>query len=273
MGGGPRRLKGALSAAFGSSGRPTPGTPKKRTAPPKNRKSTVSTIEHPELGRVQLALSRKARRITLTVRPDCTIRLSVPYGIPVATGLQFLETKKQWASVALMKYRSLTRTIMPPYSTREHRLVVVPAAAGKPPGFKVGGGLITVTCPEGMPPDGPQVQQAVKKGICEAMRQEAKAMLPVRLEELSRATGLQYGKVTVRNTVSKWGSCSARNDISLSLHLMRLPDHLIDYVLIHELCHTVHKNHGPQFHDLLDRLTGGRHMQLRRELKGYHTRW
>ena len=54
---------------------------------------------------------------------------------------------------------------------------------------------------------------------------------------------------------------------------MKLPDELIDYVIIHELCHTIHKNHGPKFHQLLDRLTGGHHLELRRRLKTYSTRW
>jgi len=84
---------------------------------------------------------------------------------------------------------------------------------------------------------------------------------------------MKCGKVRIRNTVSKWGSCSTRNDISLSLHLMRLPDRLIDYIILHELCHTVHHNHGPQFHALLDRLTGGNHAELQREIRQYRTRW
>jgi predicted metal-dependent hydrolase len=56
-----------------------------------------------------------------------------------------------------------------------------------------------------------------------------------------------YTGVTVRNTQSRWGSCSAQKHINLSLSLMLLPEHLIDYVLLHELCHTVEMNHGERF--------------------------
>lgn len=101
---------------------------------------------------------------------------------------------------------------------------------------------------------------------------EAKEYLPRRASELAREHGFRYGCVTVRNTVSRWGSCSARNDLSLSVNLLRLPPHLIDYIILHELCHTVHHNHGPAFHALLDHHTSGRHLALRKELRRYSTR-
>ena len=104
----------------------------------------------------------------------------------------------------------------------------------------------------------------------ERLRAEAKALLPQRVAELAARFGLDYGKVTVRAARTKWGSCTGRNDISLSLYLMTLPEHLRDYVLIHELCHTVHHDHSPRFHALVDRLTDGREKLLARELRSYH---
>ena len=106
----------------------------------------------------------------------------------------------------------------------------------------------------------------------ERLRAEAKAYLPARTEELARQCGLRYGKVTVRASRSKWGSCTAQNNISLSLFLMTLPPHLRDYVIIHELCHTVHHNHSAEFHALVDKLLGGKEKALAKELRGYSTR-
>lgn len=105
----------------------------------------------------------------------------------------------------------------------------------------------------------------------ERLRTEAKEVLPARTAELARQTGLRFGRVTVRATRSKWGSCSAQNNISLSLYLMTLPKHLADFVIIHELCHTVHHNHSPRFHDLVNRCTQGREKELQRELRRYST--
>ncbi len=106
----------------------------------------------------------------------------------------------------------------------------------------------------------------------EELRQRAKEYLPRRVEEISRATGLKYSRVTIRSAKTKWGSCSSTGGISLSLYIMSLPEHLIDFVIIHELCHTKHFNHSPQFHALVDQMTQGRERELSRELKGYSIR-
>ena len=103
----------------------------------------------------------------------------------------------------------------------------------------------------------------------EQMRREAKAQLPARVEYLAQKLGFRYGRVTIRAARSKWGSCSGENNISLSLFLMTLPEHLRDYVIIHELCHTVHHNHSAAFHDLADKCLGGNEKNLRRELRRF----
>ncbi len=233
------------------------------------------TVEYPGIGEVKVAVSRRARRITLSVKADGTVRLAVPCGVPAERGIEFLESKKEWVLRTRAKYPGKPASIVPPFTTRSHTLVLLPCdvPAESTIKIRITATEIIVAYPVALDPVGETVQKAVRKGIEEAWRAEAREYLPVRLALLAERTGLRYNKVAVRNTVSKWGSCSARNDISLSLHLMRLPAHLIDYILVHELCHTVHKNHGPQFHALLNRLTGERHPALRRELRNYHTRW
>ena len=88
----------------------------------------------------------------------------------------------------------------------------------------------------------------------------------------SRITGLKYNKLTIRASRTKWGSCTGTNNISLSLFLMTLPEHLRDFVIVHELCHTVHHDHSPKFHALVDRLVGGNEKALNRELKAFSIR-
>ena len=115
----------------------------------------------------------------------------------------------------------------------------------------------------------PQLPPAEQKTRIEELRRAAREDLPERIARLSAATRLRYEKLSIRASRTKWGSCSGQNHISLSLYLMTLPEVLRDFVILHELCHTVHHNHSPRFHALLDRLTGGREKELSRELRRY----
>lgn len=103
----------------------------------------------------------------------------------------------------------------------------------------------------------------------EALRKRAKELLPRFLEEASRKTGLRYNRLTIRQTRSRWGSCTREGNISLSLFLVTLPDDLIEFVCIHELCHTVHPNHSAEFHALVDHHTEGREKELQKRMKNY----
>ena len=75
----------------------------------------------------------------------------------------------------------------------------------------------------------------------------AARILTHRLRELAVKYGFVYNRVTIRNQRTRWGSCSYKNNISLNMKLLRLPDELIDYVLLHELVHTRVHNHSPEF--------------------------
>lgn len=106
------------------------------------------------------------------------------------------------------------------------------------------------------------------KAQVESLRRQAKATLPLMVERLAKQHGFEYGRVTIRATRSKWGCCTSQNNLSLSLFLVTLPIHLQEFVILHELCHTVHHNHSAEFHTLLNRITGGREKELNRQLNG-----
>ena len=100
------------------------------------------------------------------------------------------------------------------------------------------------------------------------LRRQAKAYLPGRLAELAALHGFSYNQVRIKHNVSNWGSCSVKKNINLNLNLMRLPAELQDYVMLHELCHLRHLNHGPEFHALLESVCP-EHRELRKKLKEY----
>ncbi len=86
----------------------------------------------------------------------------------------------------------------------------------------------------------------------EQLRRQARKVLPQRLAELAAKYGFVYNRVAIKHNATNWGSCSTRNNINLNLNIVRLPQVLQDYVLLHELCHLRHHDHGHAFHLLLE---------------------
>lgn len=117
------------------------------------------------------------------------------------------------------------------------------------------------------------------------IRKEAHKILPDRLKEISeklnatilvknrlgvrRESPFCYNRLAIKNNRSNWGSCSSAGNINLNMHLVRLPQELMDFVIIHELGHLVYPNHGARFHELVNLACGGREKELSRRLKGY----
>lgn len=76
---------------------------------------------------------------------------------------------------------------------------------------------------------------------------QSRQFIPERVEYYAEKIGLSYGKITIRNQRTRWGSCSAKGNLNFNCQLMRLPEELIDYVVVHELCHRKEMNHSAAF--------------------------
>ena len=115
-----------------------------------------------------------------------------------------------------------------------------------------------------------QNQKYFWTGISYFMRKEAKRLLPGRTKQLADKYGFTFSDVKIQSSKTRWGSCSRAKSINLSLYLMLLPAHLVDYVILHELCHTKEMNHGDKFWAWMDKVTDGKSKNYRKELKNYH---
>lgn len=116
-----------------------------------------------------------------------------------------------------------------------------------------------------------RIDEQKKLEVPELPREEAKRILTARLELLSRETGLTYNRVFIKNQKTLWGSCSSRKNINLNIKLLSLPQHLRDYVILHELVHTRIMNHSSLFWQTLEHFLP-QCRRLRRELRGYSPR-
>ena len=95
------------------------------------------------------------------------------------------------------------------------------------------------------------IERYKKQKIALWLKQQANSDFPTRLEKLSNQTSLTPNGLTIKQYKARWGSCNNKGHINLNYLLMMTPDFVIDYVIIHELCHLEHMNHSAQFWQLV----------------------
>ena len=88
----------------------------------------------------------------------------------------------------------------------------------------------------------------------EALARKALTVIPDRVRHFAPMVGVTYGRITIRNQRSRWGSCSGKGNLNFNCLLMLTPDHVIDYVVVHELCHRLEMNHSPKFWAQVERV-------------------
>jgi len=233
-------------------------------------KDNYKTVDYPGIGLITYKRNLKARRLSISVKNSAMVKVTIPSTLSFRSAESFVLSKSKWIveKVEYFNKAKVNFSEATTFKTREHTLNFVPTNNNKIL-VKLEQGFINVLYPLGIEVSSKPVQEAAKKGIEFAYRYEAKKYLPNRVEQLAKQFGFKYGKIGIKKASTRWGSCSPKNNINLSLFLMKLPDNLIDYIILHELCHTVHKNHGPKFWSELDRLTQGNAKQLSKEVKKF----
>lgn len=98
------------------------------------------------------------------------------------------------------------------------------------------------------------VSDNLRAALIQILREEAKLLLPQKAYFFAEQYGFRFNNITIKHNSTNWGSCSRMGNINLNLNLIRLPEPLCDYVILHELCHLREPNHGPRFHALLEHL-------------------
>ena len=243
-------------------------------------------IDDPAAGEVQLVRSPRSKRISIRVHPVRGVTVTLPTFCSYADGARAFAEKREWVLETLERLRrrcdeaerdgtgvprlgdgAVVHTLLSEIVFRRDAaglpgfaIAVTPAVdpgqsgrhvpgVERPPMHK------EVRYPDSLPPEGSgALSSALMPVLVELLREEASALLPEKLSRLAVRYGFAYGRVCIKHNSSNWGSCSAKGNINLNLNLVRLPGPLCDYVLLHELCHLRHLDHGPRFHELLERL-------------------
>ena len=205
-----------------------------------------------------LRVSPRARFVRLYVSPARGLEIVVPRGFNCKHLPDVLERKSAWIERALERVRPQREQFL---AVREWRLperIHFPAVdlewevrARWTSAKRL---AINFHRPGQIEIQGPVDDAALGRNLLgKFLLVQAERYLPPLLAAMSRNTGLAYKRVSIRRQRSRWGSCSARASISLNAALLFLPYHLTRYVLVHELCHTVHLNHSERFWSLVGR--------------------
>ena len=224
------------------------------------------------IGKVVLRKSNRAKYLAIRIKPNEGVIVTIPKRASYKEGEFFVTNKKDWILKHLTKIKKIEDEQIlfdenTQFKTKEHKLVISKNNIEKTK-IIITNSEIVIEYPSSQDVHSELIQSEIKLGITSALRIEAKKHMPRRVEELSYLFNLPYNKLFLKNLKSRWGSCSVRNNINLNIHLMRLPEEIIDYVILHELVHTFHKNHGKRFWAKLDIVIPGS-KSLDKQLKKY----
>lgn len=231
-------------------------------------------IEIPGIGSVKVRRGLHIKILSIKMAPGRGVWVNVPYGVSERKVKNFVISQQEWIREHLSKLKVYEKDtgvglgINTEIKTKFH-LLKVHSCDESLPSYRIDGSEIRLFIPAQTSYE--RVAPYIENFLIEVYRLESRRYLPGRVKELADRYGFRYGKLSFRNNLSNWGSCSGEDNISLNIKLMKLPDVLIDYVILHELCHTIEKNHSDRFWALVKRVCPGYH-ELRKQLREYNTR-
>lgn len=225
----------------------------------------MTNIVDAEFGEINVRTMSNASRISIKVAPNGSLRISAPKFTPKFAIASLLKSSRQEIRKMVNSQRKLYDTDR--QIGKSHSLVIQ-TDIGMQTVSTIGTTIFaTTTSQENV--IFADFQQEIRQEVLKALRKEAKSYLPRRLRYLADQYDFSYEKTKLTHASSRWGSCSSSGTISLNIALMSLPFELIDYVLVHELCHTKFMDHSDSFWELVGQFDPS--YKLHRKLLKQHT--
>ncbi|MEX2014923.1 MAG: SprT family zinc-dependent metalloprotease [Candidatus Saccharimonadales bacterium] len=205
---------------------------------------STSYINVKDLGQVKLFRRRGLKNIRLSIDSTGEIRLSVPWYVPKAAGIRYLNSRRDWIS----QHRKTTgnQWINGQDLTNGYRLFIASHQKTKTRSI-LDQEILRIYVNEKNDDD--KNKRSIDTHVKKFLKKEAeKTLIPLAIK-LSEQTGFQPKSIRIKNLKSRWGSCNQDKVITLNVSLLKLPNELIEYVIFHELVHTRHLNHSKRFWD------------------------
>lgn len=188
----------------------------------------------------------RARRLILRIDGERDgVVVTLPRHVPIEEGLDLARSKAAWIVRQLDRLAPripFADGAVVPVLGVDHRVRF--DSAGRTPVHREEGEIVVTGRPEHL-----------ARRLTDWLRGEAKWLITPRAHAKAEPLGRSPAAITLRDTRSRWGSCSVDGKLSFSWRLVMAPEHVLDYVVAHEVAHLVEKNHGPRFWDLAAELT------------------
>lgn len=205
-------------------------------------------IKDDEFGDITVRRSQVSRQVRISVAPNGKLRASMPPYTPMIFLKKLIKSSREELRQMIEKSRPETNYFNGQAIGKKHSLII---QTGQVESVVKRRNMIVATVKDGTDINSSGILDELRGAVIKSLRSEAKDYLPKRLNQLAQEMGCSYERVRFSHASSRWGSCSSTGTISLNIALMKLPFELIDYVIIHELAHTVQMNHSSDFWDIV----------------------
>ncbi|MGD0864382.1 MAG: SprT family zinc-dependent metalloprotease [Rhizomicrobium sp.] len=225
------------------------GATRSQAAPRSSRRELLAIEGKPVS--ITITLNRRARRLIVKVHPTTgEVTVVAPSQRALNHALDFARSESNWIARRLAEVPApVAFGLGARIPLRGEEYVVEAGEAGPAPVW------IDDTEDRRIVRVGGRSEHAPRR-LLDYLKREARKTLTARTQELTLRIGLAPKRITVRDTESRWGSCSADRALSFSWRLILAPPFVLDYVVAHEVAHMRHMNHGPRFWNLVRELVG-----------------
>ena len=223
------------------------------------------------IGEVIFIRSKKAKKnISIKIDSSGSVRVSYPYHINIREAKKLVNKKKDWIKKSKKKFQNhktilnlvdgdILQTLLTKFVIIRNTKELLVREKNNTVCFHIPNSIKELE----------HHKIIIQKFIIERLRNDAKKYILPQLKLFSQELKMYYNQVRIKNVKSRWGSCSIQNNLNFNLNLMLLSKDLIDYVILHELAHTVEKNHGKKFWLLLNKLTDNKARILDKHLNNF----
>lgn len=215
-------------------------------------------VKYSDIGSVLYRKNSRARNISIRISAAGEVKVTIPRFCTFQTAESFVSKKNHWIKKKLV---SLERKNKEKLAWEAGTFLTLPNGRifiekGETEHIEVNqiGNDYQVFLSSGYNKENEKDQLELRLTIGNIGLKEAKILFPDMLQRISEEYELPFKRLSVRRMKSRWGSCTPENNISLNSALIFLSYSLIEYVMLHELVHTVHKNHGKNFWQMVEQL-------------------